>query len=228
MKDLSYLEKLSIENLLPELVTVFDDKIAFSTSFSIEDQLITHFIFSQNLPIRVFTLDTGRLYEETYDVLNRTRNKYDKKIEVFFPEKNDVEKLIFKKGPNSFFESIENRIECCNIRKVLPLNRALENVDCWITGIRAAHSENRKNSSIIEFDTKRNIQKINPLFNWTYDEVRKKIDEYKIPYNLLQDKGFYSIGCAPCTRALREGEDTRAGRWWWEQSDKKECGLHTT
>lgn len=223
----AHLDKLSISELLTELAKMFDGRIAFSTSLSWEDQVITHHIFSQNLPIRVFTLDTGRMFPETYSVLNSTRERYKKEIEVYFPQTTSVQDLVTKKGASSFYESLENRKECCFIRKVEPLNRALDGVDCWITGIRAEHSDNRKELSIVEFDEQRQIQKVNPLANWSLDDVKEEIKKYNIPYNILHDRGFVSIGCQPCTRAIKEGDDFRAGRWWWEESNKKECGLHS-
>lgn len=223
----AHLDKLSISELLTELAKMFDGRIAFSTSLSWEDQVITHHIFSQNLPIRVFTLDTGRMFPETYSVLNSTRERYKKEIEVYFPQATSVQELVTKKGASSFYESLENRKECCFIRKVEPLNRALDGVDCWITGIRAEHSDNRKELSIVEFDEQRQIQKVNPLANWSLDDVKEEIKKHTIPYNILHDRGFVSIGCQPCTRAIKEGDDFRAGRWWWEESNKKECGLHS-
>ena len=178
MINIAHLNKLSISELLTELAQMFEGRIAFSTSLSWEDQVITHHIFSQNLPIRVFTLDTGRMFPETYSVLNSTRERYKKEIEVYFPQATSVQDLVTKKGASSFYESLENRKECCFIRKVEPLNRALDGVDCWITGIRAEHSENRKELSIVEFDEQRQIQKVNPLANWSLDEVKEEIKKH--------------------------------------------------
>jgi len=226
-KDFNIKENLSIVEVLTETVNHFGDKVAFSTSLSWEDQVITHHIFSNNLPIRVFTLDTGRLFPETYGVLNRTIDRYKKDIEVFFPKHEKVQEMLTHKGPLSFYASLENRKECCFIRKVEPLNRALEGVECWITGLRSEHSENRKDMSIIEKDEQRGIIKVHPIFNWKLEQVKEDVKKNNIPYNSLHDKGFVSIGCQPCTRAVKEGENFRAGRWWWEQSDKKECGLHS-
>lgn len=225
---LENLGQLSLEEVLKEIATQYGDKAAFSTSLSWEDQVISHHIFANNLPIRVFTLDTGRMFPETYNVLNRTKDRYGKVIEVFFPNNESVEKLVTSKGPLSFYESLENRKECCNIRKVEPLNRALQGVEVWITGLRAEHSDNRKDLSIVEKDEQRNIIKVNPLLNWSFEEVKAEISKHNIPYNILHDKGFVSIGCQPCTRAIKEGEDFRAGRWWWEDTSKKECGLHSS
>ena len=226
-KELIFKESDSIESILIQIADVYGDKAAFSTSLSWEDQVITHYIFSNNLPIRVFTLDTGRLFPETYGLLNRTLDKYKSKIEVFFPKSEEVQHMVTNKGPLSFYASLENRKECCFIRKVEPLNRALNGVECWITGLRSEHSENRKGMEIVEKDEQRGIIKVHPIFNWTLEQVKEDIKKNNIPYNSLHDKGFVSIGCQPCTRAVKEGEDFRAGRWWWEQSDKKECGLHS-
>lgn len=225
MNELTYNQE-ELPVFLKKIADKFGDKAAFSTSLSWEDQVITHHIFSQKLPIRIFTLDTGRMFPETYSVLNATRNKYEQTIEVYFPNNEKVEKLVTTKGASSFYESLENRKECCFIRKVEPLNRALHGVECWITGLRAEHSENRNGLSVVDFDLDRKITKVNPLLFWSLEEVKNEIAKNHIPYNVLHDRGYVSIGCQPCTRAVREGEDFRAGRWWWEQNDKKECGLH--
>jgi phosphoadenosine phosphosulfate reductase len=217
----------NLESYLEQIASLEGIRVAFSTSLSWEDQVITHAIYSQELPIRVFTLDTGRLFPETYSVIESTRQRYKKELEVYFPQSQAVEKLLTEKGPLSFYESLENRKECCFIRKVEPLNRALKDVDVWITGLRADHSENRADLELVEWDEQRQIVKVNPLANWSLDEVKEYIKKYNIPSNVLQDKGFVSLGCQPCTRAIREGESFRAGRWWWEDNSKKECGLHS-
>ncbi|WP_347160098.1 phosphoadenylyl-sulfate reductase [Pontibacter chitinilyticus] len=223
---LADLQGLSAAAGLRYLATEFADTIAFSSSLGIEDQVLTHYIFEQELPVRVFTLDTGRLFNETYSLLNRTNERYGKKIEVYFPKHEAVEQLLNTKGPISFYESLANRKECCFIRKVEPLKRALQGVEVWVTGIRADQSDNRQSLQLLEWDDNFKVIKYNPLLNWTLDDVRAEIKAHHIPYNSLHDKGFVSIGCAPCTRAIREGEDFRAGRWWWEDNSKKECGLH--
>ena len=215
------------EEALSFLAKEFSGKIVFSTSFGLEDQAITHMIFSKNIPVKVFTLDTGRLFPETYAVWNSTRERYGKNIEAFYPNGDSVQKMVSAKGPNSFYESVENHLECCHIRKVEPLRRALKGYDIWITGIRKEQSAGRNNLSSVEWDEKNNIVKFHPLFNWGLDELKDFIKKNNIPYNSLHDKGFPSIGCQPCTRAVKEGEDVRAGRWWWERNDKKECGLHS-
>ena len=220
-------ENVHVADILQQITEKYPTTAAFSTSLSEEDQVITHYIFANNLPIRVFTLDTGRLFPETYAVLARTLERYGKKIEVYFPKHEGVEKLITEKGPSSFYTSLEDRKECCFIRKVEPLNRALTGIECWITGLRAEHSENRKAMPMVEKDEARNIIKVHPLTHWTTEEVKEEIKKHNIPYNILHDRGFVSIGCQPCTRAIKAGDDFRAGRWWWENTDKKECGLHT-
>jgi phosphoadenosine phosphosulfate reductase len=229
-EELAWLEEIAIKpnsiDSLRSFSKLFAGKAVFSSSFSIEDQVITHMIFSNDLDIKVFTLDTGRLFPETYSTWARTAEKYGKPIDTYFPDASLLEPVLKTKGPNSFYESVENRIECCNIRKVEPLKRALEGNKLWITGIRAAHSPNRTQMNKIEWDPANEIIKFHPLLNWTMQELKEFIKMYQIPTNPLHEKGFVSIGCAPCTRAIRAGEDFRAGRWWWEQADKKECGLH--
>lgn len=223
LKDL--LSGHSVSENLKLLSGFFPGKIVFTTSFGAEDQVITHYIFSEKIPVAVSTLDTGRLFRETYDTFSNTVIHYRNKIHVYYPERDDVEKILTEKGPYSFYESTENRKECCHIRKIIPLNRALNGVDCWISGIRAEQSGNRSGMDWLEFDEDRNLFKFYPLFKWSYDDVIKFIKENNVPYNRLHDKGFVSIGCEPCTRAILPGEDFRAGRWWWE-TGKKECGLH--
>jgi phosphoadenosine phosphosulfate reductase len=208
------------------LADQFPGEIVFSTSFGWEDQVITHMIFANNLPIKIFTLETGRLFPETYYVWNRTMEMYEKPIHAYYPNHELLEKMVNAKGPSSFYESVENRKECCGIRKVEPLKRALAGNKCWITGIRADQSANRQFMDNIEWDDQNNLIKFHPIYNWTLDQVKAYIKENNIPYNTLHDRGFPSIGCAPCTRAVQPGEDFRAGRWWWEDQSKKECGLH--
>jgi phosphoadenosine phosphosulfate reductase len=215
----------SIEETLAFLANEYKDKVVFSTSFGQEDQVITALIAKNDLPITIFTLDTGRLFQETYDVFHKTLKKYKKEIKVYFPEAASVEKLLQEKGPNSFYESVENRKECCFIRKVVPLTKALKGNAVWITGLRAEQSENRHSLDLFEYDANFDIIKFNPLLKWTLEEVQKYIDDNNVPQNALHKQGFVSIGCAPCTRAIAPGEDIRAGRWSWESSHK-ECGLH--
>jgi phosphoadenosine phosphosulfate reductase len=200
----------------------------FSTSFGIEDQVITHLLASAGASTTIFTLETGRLFPETYYVWNRTLERYNLPIKAYYPNTKAVENMVTKKGPSSFYDSVENRKECCFIRKIEPLKRAIQGYDIWITGIRAEQSPNREDMDFIEWDEGNQIIKIHPLFHWTLAEVEHFLKQYNIPYNPLHDKGFPSIGCQPCTRAIAAGEDFRAGRWWWEDKSKKECGLHTS
>ncbi len=213
---------------LTKLAELFPGEVIFSTSFGWEDQVISHMIFANNLPIKVFTLETGRLFRETYSVWAATMNRYQKPIHAYYPNNELLEEMVSKKGPNSFYESVENRKECCGIRKIEPLKRALKGNKIWITGIRAEQSVNRHDMHDLEWDEQNQLVKFHPIFSWTLDEVKAYIKQYNIPYNSLHDKGFPSIGCMPCTRAVAEGEDFRAGRWWWEDQSKKECGLHET
>lgn len=216
----------SLETTLSFLALTYPGKVTFSTSFGQEDQVITDFIAKSKAEITVFTLDTGRLFQETYDVFHKTLKKYKTPIEVYFPEAASVENLLQVKGPNSFYESVENRKECCFIRKVVPLRKALAGNAIWITGLRAEQSENRQDLNLFEYDANFDIIKFNPLLKWSLEEVETHLQDHNVPQNALHKKGFVSIGCAPCTRAILPGEDIRAGRWWWESSHK-ECGLHS-
>jgi len=218
---------LSIVDSLTLLDNKYPGKVVFSTSFGWEDQVITHMIFSNNLPIKVFTLETGRLFPETYYTWNRTMEIYGKPIYAYYPQHAALEAMVNTKGPNSFYESVENRKECCGIRKIEPLKRALAGNEIWITGIRADQSADRSNLHDVEWDDANQIIKFHPIFHWGLDDVKDYIKQYNVPYNILHDRGFPSIGCAPCTRAVAEGQDFRAGRWWWEDQTKKECGLHS-
>jgi phosphoadenosine phosphosulfate reductase len=216
----------TIEERFEKLVALFPGKIIFTTSFGIEDQVITDKIFSNNLNIKVVTLDTGRLFPETYEVFSQTILKYNKKIDVYFPDHEAVEQMVTEKGPFSFYESKAAREECCRLRKVIPLNRALEGMECWISGIRASQSDNRSWMTDLEYDKQKDLFKFHPLFDWSLHDVESYLKEKAIPYNSLHDKGFLSIGCQPCTRAVKPGDDFRSGRWWWENDGPKECGCH--
>ena len=234
MIDQSTIEKLTdrikeIDSIqaIKTLSEMFPEKVVFSTSLGQEDQVITQLIANHKLPVEIFTLDTGRLFYETYDLLARTIMKYGVDIKTYYPNTPSVEKFVQEKGINSFYESVENRKSCCYIRKVEPLKRALNGNKVWITGLRAEQSPNRQQMKKLEWDPANQILKYNPLLDWSMDQMLDYINEHKIPYNPLHDKGFVSIGCAPCTRAISSGEDPRAGRWWWEISHK-ECGLHET
>ncbi len=202
-------------------------KTCFSTSLGQEDQVLTDYIFRNKLPVDVFTLDTGRLFQNTYDVLSTTQKKYNKPIQSFFPNDKEVEELVSNIGVNGFYESVQNRKDCCSVRKINPLRRALQPYSVWITGLRSEQSVNRFNFNIFAYDPQFDIIKFNPLLNWTYQEVLDYIDSFNVPQNKLHQQGYVSIGCEPCTRAITQGEDPRAGRWWWESSHK-ECGLHKT
>ena len=214
----------SIEAVLDHLTGIFPDEICFSTSFSMEDQVITDLVKESS--IKIFTLDTGRLFEDTYNTWNLTRSKYQLDIKAYYPNQEELEAFIQQKGPDSFYTSVDNRKKCCEIRKVHPLKRALQGNKVWITGLRAEHSPDRNDLRQLEWDESNQIIKYHPMLFWTTDQVKNYLKEKQIPYNILHDRGFVSIGCAPCTRAIQPGEDFRAGRWWWEDASKKECGLH--
>lgn len=222
------IQDLDAKEILSYLNKTYGKDAVFSTSFGIEDQVITHLLHEVGRDISIFTLETGRLFPETYKVWNRTREKYDLDIKTYFPQTDKVEAMLRAKGPSSFYNSVEDRKECCGIRKIEPLHRAIKGYKIWITGIRAEQSPNREDMRSVEYDAANNILKIHPLFHWTLAEVEAFIKTHSVPYNLLHDKGFPSIGCQPCTRAIAPGEDFRAGRWWWEDTSKKECGLHRT
>jgi phosphoadenosine phosphosulfate reductase len=212
---------------LTRIASFFPEGIVFSSSLGQEDQVLTDMIGRNNIPINIFTIDTGRLFNETLELLDRTIARYKIPIRVYYPDATNVETFVNSKGINSFYESVENRKSCCYIRKVEPLNRALAGAKVWVTGLRADQSDNRKKMEVIEWDEERQLYKYNPLLHWNMETMLAYIEEFNVPYNRLHDNGFISIGCAPCTRAIESGEQARAGRWWWEQS-QKECGLHQT
>ncbi|ASK29343.1 phosphoadenosine phosphosulfate reductase [Chryseobacterium sp. T16E-39] len=222
------LEKASESPFQPDflqtLVERFPNKLIFSTSFSYEDQVITHLI--KDLNIDIFTLDTGRLFEQTYETWTATRAFFKKDIKAYYPDTEEIQKFIVENGPDSFYQSVEQRKACCTIRKVHPLKKALAGYKVWITGLRSEHSANRQNMPQLEWDEDNQIIKFHPILHWTTEQVTDYVKAYHLPYNYLHKKGFVSIGCEPCTRAIKEGEDFRAGRWWWEDANKKECGLH--
>jgi phosphoadenosine phosphosulfate reductase len=219
------LKNKSIDEVISFFLKNFKN-VALSSSLAAEDQVLTDVIFKQDKKANVFTLDTGRLHPETYDVMDATNLKYGVKINVFFPDSQKVQELYQTQGVNGHYESIDNRKNCCGIRKIEPLKRALKDVDVWLTGLRAAQSVTRTDMPLVEWDENFEVVKVNPLINWNEEDVWNYIKENKVPYNKLHDQGFPSIGCAPCTRAVKEGEDIRAGRWWWENPEHKECGLH--
>ncbi|MFT3979944.1 MAG: phosphoadenylyl-sulfate reductase [Ferruginibacter sp.] len=219
---------LNVVEALSFLADRFPGGTVFSSSLSYEDQVITHDILNNAIPVEIFTLDTGRLFAETYSVWNSTNERYGAKIKAYYPNQNALQEFVEARGPNSFYESVDNRKQCCYIRKVEPLQRALSGKSIWVTGLRAQHSAARHDLSQLEWDEVNQVIKYHPLLHWSFDEVKTYIGENNIPYNPLHDRGFVSIGCAPCTRAVKPGEDFRAGRWWWEEANKKECGLHAT
>lgn len=220
-------QHLDIPEILPELTALFPGAVSFSTSFSYEDQVITDLIARSAVGISLFTLDTGRLFPETYSTWSRTLERYPVKIKAYYPDKKQLQQFVSEKGPNAFYASVEQRKMCCHIRKVAPLKRALNGQNVWITGLRAEHSPDRQQVQQFEWDELHQVIKYHPLLHWTTQKVKDYINQYNVPYNPLHEQGFVSIGCAPCTRAIREGEEFRAGRWWWEEAGKKECGLHS-
>jgi phosphoadenosine phosphosulfate reductase len=222
--------KVLADKALPEIMQLLSDnhpgRVGFSTSLGLEDQVLTQVIATTAPGTFIFTLDTGRLFQETYDLLDITQKRYKIPIKVFFPDPHSVEEMVNKKGINLFFESVENRKLCCHIRKIEPLTRALAGVDIWISGLRREQSVTRKKNKLVEWDGTHQKIKVNPLIEWSLNDVLNYIKENNIPYNPLHDQGYPSIGCLPCTRAIEPGEDIRAGRWWWENPAHKECGLH--
>jgi len=211
--------KWALDNIHP--------RIALASSFGAEDVAVIDMLTKINPKPRIFTLDTGRLNQETYDVMDEIRKKYNINIEVMFPDTGEVQEMVRVNGMNLFYESAENRKLCCGIRKVHPLNKMLGTLDGWITGLRADQTQNRQIANRIEVDEQHNnMIKVNPIIDWTWDQTFDYIKKNNIPYNKLHDKGYPSIGCEPCTRAIKPGQDLRAGRWWWENESDKECGLH--
>jgi phosphoadenosine phosphosulfate reductase len=197
-----------------------------ASSLGVEDMVLLDLIAGDRLDIGVFTLDTGRLPQETYDLLQLARHRYGVPIAIFAPESTDIEAYVAAHGPNGFYDSVESRQECCRLRKVKPLQRALAGKKAWITGLRRAQSAGRATVPFEEQDRERGLQKFNPLADWSDDEVWGYVRTHDVPVNALHAKGYPSIGCAPCTRAIAVGEDARAGRWWWENPEFNECGLH--
>jgi phosphoadenosine phosphosulfate reductase len=216
----------SLPEVLSELSETFSNKHAFASSLGLEDQVLTHYLSEVKSAAKIFTLDTGRLFPETLDLIDMTAKRYDVKLEVYFPDPVQVEEMVNTKGINLFYESIENRKLCCHNRKIIPMKRALEGMEAWITGLRADQSVTRHNLEMVSWDENFGLIKINPLIKWSEKDIWNAIRAFQIPYNPLHDKGYPSIGCQPCTRAIEPGEDIRSGRWWWEMPENKECGLH--
>ena len=220
------IEGLRPEDILSWAARHFTDKIVFSSSLGLEDQLLCHIIANENLNIPIFTLDTGRLFSETYDLLAQTEERYGIRFQLFFPDSSQVEEMVRQHGINLFRKSVALRKECCRIRKVEPLKRALAGKQAWITGLRREQSVTREAIPKIEWDAAYGLVKISPLNDWTEQQVITAIEQQQIPHNPLHQKGFPTIGCSCCTRAVAPGEDIRSGRWWWEKAEHKECGLH--
>jgi phosphoadenosine phosphosulfate reductase len=219
------------KNTTPEEVLEYflkdrNSNMALSSSFGAEDQVLTHMMLRIKKDANIFTLDTGRLPYETYNVMDETNLKYGVKIDVFFPDSEKVQSLYKQQGINGFYESIENRQACCHTRKIEPLQRALKDVDIWVTGLRAEQSVTRTDLRMFEYDKQIGVIKLSPLINFTEEQIWEYIFKNFIPFNKLHSQGYPSIGCAPCTRAIKQGEDIRSGRWWWENPEHKECGLH--
>ena len=211
---------------LDEIGQAISGRIVFTTSFGLEDQALTHAIFSAAHDIEVVTLDTGRLFPETYDVWAETEERYERRITAYAPEADDLARLVAARGINGVRRAVAARQACCGTRKPVPLRHALAGAAAWITGLRAEQSRHRADVALAAFDEGHGLIKFNPLADWTRRDVERFVADHRIPYNVLHDRGFPSIGCAPCTRAVRIGEPERSGRWWWEADNNKECGLH--
>ncbi|MGO4706880.1 phosphoadenylyl-sulfate reductase [Microvirga sp. 2MCAF38] len=222
----SALKSASLPQRLRAARARLEGRLVFTTSFGLEDQAVAHAIFSNDLDISVVTLDTGRLFPETYDVWAETEAFFGRRIGVLSPDRAALEALVADQGINGLRHSVEARKACCHVRKVEPLTRALAGASGWVTGLRAGQSANRTETPLAEIDATYDLIKINPIADWNASQVAQYVNDNRVPYNVLHDRGFPSIGCAPCTRAVRVGEPERAGRWWWEADAKKECGLH--
>ena len=216
----------SAQEVVGYFLKAYQGRIALSSSLSIEDQTLTDIIVTQDKNTRIFTLDTGRLFPETYQLIEKTNMTYGIKIEVFFPDYHEVQRMVREEGINLFYNSVESRHRCCQIRKLEPLKRAFQGLDVWICGLRREQSITRQNMQAVEWDEMHQLIKVNPLISWTEQQVWDYIKMHSVPYNKLHDRGYPSIGCEPCTRAVQPGEDVRSGRWWWESPDHRECGLH--
>lgn len=222
----SRFENTSAEEMLEYFMKEFGERLALSSSLGAEDQVLTDMMEKINPGVRVFTLDTGRLFPETYHLIARTESHYNMKMEVFFPTTESVENMVKEHGINLFYKSLDLRKKCCHVRKLEALSRAFATLDVWVCGLRREQSVTRQQIHKVEWDENNHILKLNPLVDWTEAQTWDYIRKNGVPYNVLHDKGFPSIGCQPCTRAVEPGEDVRAGRWWWENPDQKECGLH--
>jgi phosphoadenosine phosphosulfate reductase len=223
---LPQIDAMTAEEVVRWALGRFGRRIVLASSFGAEDVVLIDLLMKAEPTARVVTLDTGRLPQETYNVMDVVRERYGLVIEVFFPNASDVERMVVEKGLNLFYHSIENRKLCCGVRKLEPLGRALSGLEAWMTGLRRDQNVTRAVVRKLEWDEENQLVKVNPLADWSWDAVWNYIRDHHVPYNALHDRGFPSIGCAPCTRAIQPGEDLRAGRWWWEHSETKECGLH--
>jgi phosphoadenosine phosphosulfate reductase len=217
----------SAQELLQSFMAQYGARLALSSSLSIEDQTLTDMMLRIDPQANIFTLDTGRLFPETYELIDRTNEHYKVKLKVYCPQTEALQQFVATEGINPFYESIEKRHACCEVRKLEPLRRAFRDLDVWVCGLRSTQSVTRSDMRLIEWDERHGLLKINPLIHWTEQQVWDYIRENRVPYNRLHDKGFPSIGCEPCTRAVRRIDDVRAGRWWWESPDHRECGLHS-
>ena len=223
---MSFAQRLLETQQIVKQIAADHGSVAFANSLGTEDMVLMDIITKHAPTIEIFSIDTGRLPVETYDLIERAIKHYRRKIIVYFPEQSAVENFVRINGINGFRDSVAQRQDCCHARKVEPLKRALKGRSAWITGLRRAQAVTRKNLGVAEFDEANGLQKYNPLIEWSEDDVWDYINEFGVPYNALHDQGYPSIGCAPCTRAIEPGEDVRAGRWWWESAEQKECGLH--
>lgn len=223
------LQGKSAEEIIAYFIENYSGKIGLASSLSIEDQVLTDMVQGvdpRNERCKVFTLDTGRLFAETYSLIEKTNMHYNMKVEVMFPDHRLVEEMVARDGVNLFYVSVEKRRECCHIRKIEPLKRAFEGLEVWICGLRHEQSVTRADMQVVEWDKGNGMIKINPLIDWSEQQTWDYIKSRGVPYNVLHDRGFPSIGCQPCTRVVKDGEDIRAGRWWWENPEQRECGLH--
>ncbi len=223
------LSRYTSQEVVEYFIGEHSGRIALASSLSIEDQVLTDMVRRVDPngdKCRVFTLDTGRLFPETYSLIEKTRLHYGVPLQVMFPKSEDVEEMVSSDGVNLFYSGIEQRKRCCGVRKMEPLRRAFTGLDVWICGLRREQSVTRAAMEVVEWDSSNNLIKVNPLIDWSEDDTWQYINDFGVPYNPLHKKGFLSIGCQPCTRAVEQGEDIRSGRWWWESPEQKECGLH--
>ena len=226
LHEIEKLSSLSAGDVLKWAAQNYNEKLTLSSALGLECQVLTDMIHKKALNIPIFTLDTGRLFNETLNLLSQTEKHYKIKLKVYFPNNSDVERMVSNSGINLFYESIELRKECCSVRKLEPLKRALSGIECWITGLRREQSETRDSMKIIELDKERGLLKVNPLIDWTESQIIEYIKQNKVPYNPLHEQGYPSIGCCCCTRKVKQGKHSRSGRWWWEKAEHRECGLH--